>query len=671
MARDKAVVNIPKTLTGGQPEPSPVPGYGAGNGNEGRNTHEKAQHLSEMYDCIIKSLPYPTCIIDVKDRTITFAHGVAGIDDLLASAKCYAGLYGRTEPCQGLDRPCPLPRVIETKKPLTVEHVSVDPNGNTRNLWVHCAPVISTSGEVTHIVEHFIDVTDFKQTEEALRESERKFRSLVETTSDWAWEVDQNGIYTYASPRVKDLLGYESEKVIGKTPFDLMPAGEAERVGRLFQGIAESREPFAGLENTNLHKDGRRMVLETSGVPILDEAGNLLGYRGIDRDITERKKAEEALTRTVKQYTAMIDTVPAIMYVKDIDHRYVIVNEAFCKLAGKPADGIIGRTDYDIFSSEKADEYHRADKIIMDEDRRVIDHEQSIKGVDGETKWVSTTRVPVHDSQGLVLGVVGLVQDVTEYHRSREQLVQADKLAAIGTLAAGVAHEINNPIGFISSNLNTMNKYLKKMNSYIERIGTEEDKDRETILEMLTDFADAVDESVEGTTRVKNIVSDLKSFSRVDQAKKKLANINEGIESTLNIVRNELKYHCKVEKDLGDIPDLYCIPNQLNQVFMNILLNAGHATKGRSGLINIRTWADDTNIYASIKDNGVGIPEGNVKKVFEPFFTTKEVGKGTGLGLSLAYDIIKKHNGAIDVKSEVSVGTEFIVSLPRQGLLDD
>ncbi|MGB2987643.1 MAG: PhnD/SsuA/transferrin family substrate-binding protein [Phycisphaerae bacterium] len=140
-----------------------------------------------------------------------------------------------------------------------------------------------------------------KRAEEAVRGSEGKFRSLVETTSDWVWEVDRNGFYTYASPRVKDLLGYEPEEVIGKTAFDFMPADEAERAARFFKDRAESREPLAGLENTNLHRDGRHVVLETNGVPILDAGGNLLGYRGIDRDIIERKQAEATLREAKEQ----------------------------------------------------------------------------------------------------------------------------------------------------------------------------------------------------------------------------------------------------------------------------------------------------------------------------------------------------------------------------------
>jgi signal transduction histidine kinase len=274
------------------------------------------------------------------------------------------------------------------------------------------------------------------------------------------------------------------------------------------------------------------------------------------------------------------------------------------------------------------------------------------------------------DAHGTPAGVVGMTQDITESHVAREKLVQADKLAAIGTLAAGVAHEINNPIGFVRSNLNTMAKYLAKLRKIVESVPAEDQDEREMVTEMCDDFADAIAESIDGTTRVKNIVADLKSFSRVDRSEKEHANLNEGLESTLNIVWNELKYKCKVEKEYGELPDLYCVPNQLNQVFMNLLMNAGHAIE-TEGTIWIKTWADEDNVWVSIKDSGAGIPREIQSKIFEPFFTTKQVGKGTGLGLSLTFDIIEKHGGTIEVHSEPGQGAEFRVCLPRTGVSDE
>ncbi len=544
-------------------------------------------------------------------------------------------------------------------------------DGKNAILLTTKVPLKNAAGKVIGLLGVHADITNWRAAEEALRETTEKLRIITGSAKDAIIMMDDEGKVTFWNNAAKEIFGYSEEEAIGQDCHVLiMPEDYTELFQQGFQSFKETGTGFAIGKTVEL--EAKRKSGGTFPVEISLSAINVQGHWhtvGIVRDITKRKQSEQLFQRDVSRYMAMIDTVPAMVYLKDIDHRYLVANKAFCKTVGKELREIVGKTDYDIFPWEKADLNHKADKIVMDEDRKVIDHEMSIVDANGETRWISTTKVPLHDNQGLVTGIVGLVQDITEYHRSREQLVQADKLAAIGTLAAGVAHEINNPIGFISSNLNTMKKYLNKIKRFIEELEEGADKDdKEIILEILEDFGDAIDESIEGATRVKDIVADLKSFSRVDKAEKEYANINEGIESTLNIVWNELKYHCKVEKEFGDIPDIYCIPNQLNQVFMNLLVNAAHATKGKSGLITIKTWCDEKNVYASFKDNGVGIPQENLKKIFEPFFTTKDVGKGTGLGLSLAYDIIKKHDGSIEVKSEVGKGTEFIITLPQKGL---
>jgi two-component system NtrC family sensor kinase len=174
---------------------------------------------------------------------------------------------------------------------------------------------------------------------------------------------------------------------------------------------------------------------------------------------------------------------------------------------------------------------------------------------------------------------------------------------------------------------------------------------------------DMVEESLEGVERIKRIVASLKSFSRKDENVLADANLNELIESTLTIVWNEIKYVATLAKELGDIPLIKCYPAQLNQVIMNLLVNAGHAIE-KQGDITVRTWHDGDNAFFSVADTGCGIPEANLQRIFEPFFTTKETGKGTGLGLSIVYEIVRKHNGTIQVESEPGRGTTFTVSLP-------
>ena len=279
---------------------------------------------------------------------------------------------------------------------------------------------------------------------------------------------------------------------------------------------------------------------------------------------------------------------------------------------------------------------------------------------------------------------VGELADAFEQMRLRlannqEQIVQSEKLASIGQLAAGVAHEINNPIGFVFSNFGTLEDYLARLfrmlqayrESELALAGSPEGRRlanlREEIeLEYLhEDIPALMSESRDGLKRVRKIVQDLKDFSHVDHRREwETVDLHVGLDSTLNIVGNEIKYKAEVVKEYGDLPAIECLPNELNQVFMNLLVNAAHAIGTERGRITLRTSLVDTNVCIEIADNGCGIAPADMKRIFDPFFTTKPVGKGTGLGLSLSYGIVKTHGGRIEVTSEPGRGTTFRVWLP-------
>ncbi|MCE2745428.1 MAG: ATP-binding protein [Burkholderiales bacterium] len=263
---------------------------------------------------------------------------------------------------------------------------------------------------------------------------------------------------------------------------------------------------------------------------------------------------------------------------------------------------------------------------------------------------------------------------IQKLEQAQHQLLQSEKMASIGSLAAGVAHEINNPIGFVSSNLYSLKGYVNDLLSVINRfkaVGLDLEKleqarqyCNEVDLDYLqNDVIQLLDESQDGIARVRRIVQDLKDFSHVDHGEWVVTDLHKGLESTLNMVNNELKYKAVVERDYGPLPEINCLASQINQIFMNLLINAAHAIQ-KDGRILIKTWADDTHVYVSVSDNGCGIPQENLSRIFDPFYTTKPVGKGTGLGLSLSYGIVKKHGGRIEVQSETGVGTTFTVVLP-------
>lgn len=261
---------------------------------------------------------------------------------------------------------------------------------------------------------------------------------------------------------------------------------------------------------------------------------------------------------------------------------------------------------------------------------------------------------------------------------AQNQLLQSEKMASIGQLAAGVAHEINNPVGYINSNLSTLQKYLRDLFDMLAAYERAEPllaghaealrdivalKNKLDLCFLKEDVFALMNESQEGISRVKKIVQDLKDFSHVDEAEWQWANIHNGLDSTLNIVWNEIKYKAEVIKEYGSLPDVECLPSQLNQVFMNMLVNAAHAIEER-GTIALRSGVQDEEVWMEFSDTGKGIPPENLNRIFDPFFTTKPVGKGTGLGLSLSYSIVQKHHGRIEVSSEVGKGTTFRIFLP-------
>lgn len=312
-------------------------------------------------------------------------------------------------------------------------------------------------------------------------------------------------------------------------------------------------------------------------------------------------------------------------------------------------------------------------------------------------RWLFFTAAPLRDAQGCMVGAIETLQDITDrklaeeaLHRAQValsekltmaqgQLVQSEKLASIGQLAAGVAHEINNPIGYIFSNFSTLERYLEDLFTMLRAYEAAESSHTtpQTVIELKNlreqieleflkeDIPVLMHESKEGIVRVRKIVQDLKDFSHVDANPEwHLADLTHCINSTLNVVSNEVKYKADVIKDYADLPEVQCLAPEINQVIMNLVINAAQAIGAERGTITLRTGTEGRNVWLEVADNGAGIPKESLARIFDPFYTTKPVGKGTGLGLSLSYGIVKKHHGRIDVETQLGIGTCFRVTLP-------
>jgi two-component system NtrC family sensor kinase len=340
----------------------------------------------------------------------------------------------------------------------------------------------------------------------------------------------------------------------------------------------------------------------------------------------------------------------------------------------------------------------------------VKDFEATLVSKNSELIATLLTSCSIRSNSNGVSAVAGIVRDITHsvkqeanvHKRNAElldsllnvrntqpKLIQQEKLASIGQLAAGIAHELNNPVGFISSNFTSLKSYIGIVKEYITKLerslvhgggGKSDAKTNPSVLSfkkeskvdyVLSDIENLVAESMEGVSRIIEIVSSLRNFSRIDhEGKIEQYDMNEALESTLTVARNEIKYVAEVEKDLEAVPLIECIGSEINQVLLNIIVNASQAIESQAGsdkgLIRIRTYYDKDYIYCEIEDNGPGIPKSVISRVFDPFFTTKEAGEGIGLGLNISYDIVvNKHGGDLLVKSEPAKGATFTIKLPR------
>ena len=387
-----------------------------------------------------------------------------------------------------------------------------------------------------------------------------------------------------------------------------------------------------------------------------------------------------------KEWEGTIDRVDDMLLLADPHRRIRRCNRTFREFVGRTYAEILGQPFDRLLSESGVDVELSFGKPVE------CLHERT-------GKWFVLSRYPFEEVSGSgTRGTIVTIHDSTELKKAAEELTRKnlrlnealaalkrsqakvlhqEKMASIGQLAAGVANEITNPIGFINSNLSTLGKYLSRIDRFLavqsECIAAGAPPEQvESVLQqqaslkidyIMKDLEDLVRESMDGAERVRSIVADLKSFSRVDESEYKQADLNECLRSTINIAWNEIKSKATLKKELGEIPRTRCCPQQMNQVFMNLLDNAAHAIE-RQGVITVRSWEEDGYVCVSVSDTGQGIPEANLNRIFEPFFTTKEVGKGTGLGLSITYDIVKKHNGEITVRSEPGKGTVFTVRIP-------
>lgn len=397
----------------------------------------------------------------------------------------------------------------------------------------------------------------------------------------------------------------------------------------------------------------------------------------------------------------LIDNTPAIIYtsVPTGDFKMTFVSgNAFNVLGYQPEEMVADPNFwFDHIHPDDIPQIFSSIAMLFSEGKQT--YEYRFKSSNGDYVWMHDMLKLIRDETGNPLEVVGSLTDITKrkqmeselqkqtdeqrlliakLNSTQEQLVEAEKMASVGQLAAGVAHEINNPLGFVNSNMGTLQNYVQTVfsvfdeyDALVKKFPPEHDvtkrfkaiREKNDLEFLREDVAELVKESIDGLKRVKNIVQSLKDFANAEEVEFQESDIHLGIDKTIKAASIDIKSTVKVVKNYGELPQITCLITQLNQVFMGMFVNAVYAV-GNEGIVTISTGCDKEGIWIKFADTGTGIAPENISRIFEPFFTTKPVGTGTGLGLSLSYGIVKKHGGRIEVESEIGKGTCFTIHIP-------
>lgn len=549
---------------------------------------------------------------------------------------------------------------------------------------------------ITFVILAFVVITslvDRRLSAQQLRlDHERRIlRTLIDNMPDFMFVKDRQGRFVIANAHTAQVLGASSvEELIGKTVFDLFPRELAEAYTADDQEVMCSGQPLFNREENGVDHDGNITHLLTTKVPIREANGAVSGIAGVARDISSRKRSEDALRAAHHKAEVFINAVPAILIGMDRDSRITRWNFAAAALFGLSEPEVLGKQlgscgvrwqlpniQEEIRSWCSEHKSRRCDRVPFENN--------------GETRLLglTITSITMADENLTELLVIG--SDITARSTLEDQLRQAQKLESVGQLAAGIAHEINTPTQYIGDNVLFLKGAFQDLKSLLmnyERLLTAAKSNTPSETEpgavttvdptdaayLLDEIPKAIEQTLEGVSRVSTLVNAMKEFSHPGTKEKILLDLNHAIESTITVARNEWKYVAEMETDLDpSLPLISCQPGEFNQVILNLIVNAAHAisdivgkNSSKKGTIKVQTRNYPECAEIRIQDSGGGIPEKARARVFDPFFTTKEIGKGTGQGLAIARSVVvDKHNGTIHFETEEGKGTTFIIRLPH------
>ena len=489
------------------------------------------------------------------------------------------------------------------------------------------------------IVGLFRDMTEPKRAEEALRESEAFSASLVSHSSYATMAINPDTSIRYVNPALEELTGFSAAELVGtKAPYPFSTEETLEQTGRDFP--AAMQHGAQRLEQLFQTKAGQRFWVEITSTPIQRD-GQLDYYFAYWADITERKRAEGALQESEQRCRAIFETAEDSIFIKDRGLRYTEANPSMAKLFELPASDIVGRTDWDLFDEEAAKHIEEVDLRALEGE---IVEEEHTKSIGDMPHTFHIIKVPMRDSSGEIRGILGIARDITERKRAEAELTQSAKMMSLAAMAAGVAHEVRNPLAIISSCALLLQEHPddeEMRNQCIQKIQA-------------------------ASGRASSIIESLLRFTHLEEDQGQEVNLNAVLEEAIPLLAdNRAQQGIVLRKDFQpDLPNVRGSPSLLEQVFVNLMLNAA-AAMPRGGRLMLTTGATEAGeVAVEFADTGQGIRPEDLSRIFDPFFTTMPPGQGTGLGLAICYSIIQQHEGTIQVESQPGQGSTFTVRLP-------
>src|SRR5215208_3859725 len=601
--------------------------------------------LAERYRLVLETANDAIVITDLQ-RRIVYANPAA--HQLLGASGDLTGVQ-RDE----LVLPEAAARVRETEErvlagePQRFEMVIHRYGGERRTVSVSAAPLRESVGQVTGIVASLRDVSDERRARDAVAQSESRYRNLFESAEDAIYTMDAEGAFTSLNAATGELVGRPREQLVGQPILPLLDPAESDVVrGHFERALAGESSHY---ECHLIRPDGSRRLLSVTNTPVRQGA-QVVGVLGIARDVTAERERAAALARSEARYTRLVESATDAIFTVDERGHFTSVNRSLELATGRPRESLLGASVLEVVDARDHDEVWRLFTATLAGQRQRA--ELRYMAASRAERTASITTTPVEEG-GRVSGVLAVVRDVTEERRLVEQLLQQEKLAAMGQLVSGVAHELNNPLAAVAA--------------FAQLLLASPD--------VRGDDRQAAETVQQETKRAAKIVSNLLTFARQHRPHRAYTDLNRVLLDTLELRRYALRMS-RIDLDVAlepNLPPTWADPAQLQQVLLNLITNAEHSLQDWGGTrrLILRSALAGETIVVSVGDTGRGVPPDDVARIFNPFFTTKPVGEGTGLGLSISDGIVREHGGRIRVEARPGGGATFVVELPLVSAPDE